>query len=261
MKFYLIVGLCITSQFLYDYYRYAYNEHHQQQITRLASVGMSAGCINQVPDDIKFGKTMTRYISIKDPKLGSVQREYVLTLPKNYDHEKSYPLLLFLHGQTCSIPSYDLDKKGSKEGFIVVQPLGMSDNEHKMTAWNVGLYDHGKDVADKTCMKNYQEGSCYYSCQQIPGMCGRCNWSTCYDDGHFVSKLVDHLKNTLCINLQRVYGSGESNGGMMLYYLVDRFPRMFNAVQPIYASKLVGFDNLPQEVKDIDILHNHGDAD
>jgi len=137
----------------------------------------------------------------------------------------------------------------------------MSDHESEVIAWNDGMNDHGLEVAAKTCFKDTLIGRCYTSCKALDYKCTACSYATCYDDGLYIQKLIEYIKNKYCINLSRVYASGQSNGAMMIYYLVKRFPDMFNAVVPYFGISLVGLGGVPSNAKNIDILHFHDRSD
>jgi len=216
----------------------------------------SAGCSKGFPKfnvPIKRGVPKTLNITITDETFGKVKRSYTITLPENYNQTKPSPLSVFFHGQGAGYPYSDQDVVGSKKGFIIVQPLGLSDSDSKTIAWNTGIYDNGIKAADKTCFKDTSIGECYYSCQQ-KNLCSVCGWSTCYDDAFFIKKLIQRLKNKFCINTNRVYASGESNGGMMVWYLLGRYPNMFNAASPVYGNSLVNETKISEKFKSIDLL-------
>ena len=212
----------------------------------------SGGCSNPLSDATIFGEVLDKTIEINDPRLGIVNRSYQIILPENYDHKKQTPLLIRFHGQGGAYPYEYVNKVGSKQGYIVVQPLGMNDHPSESIDWNVGLFDKGSDFASKTCLKNTPDSACYDSCKKLPDMCNGCSWSTCYDDGFFIEYLMQKIQSEFCINLKRVYAIGQCTGAMMIYYLVQRFPEMFTGVVPVYRSILVGFTNIPENAVNID---------
>ena len=44
-----------------------------------------------------------------------------------------------------------------------------------------------------------------------------CFWSTCADDVGFVKAIVATVAEKACVDRSRIFGYGESNGGMLLY--------------------------------------------
>ena len=67
--------------------------------------------------------------------------------------------------------------------------------------------------------------SCVNRCA-ARGLCGRCNWNTCHDDGRFVEAVIDFLDNEFGVDRSRLFAFGGSNGGMAVHHLVAaRLPR------------------------------------
>lgn len=58
---------------------------------------------------------------------------------------------------------------------------------------------------------------CYQSCGSRAQGCGRCDWTTCYDDAAFTEAILDSIEADYCIDTKRVFAAGYSNGGMMAY--------------------------------------------
>ena len=102
--------------------------------------------------------------------------------------------------------------------MITVYPEGMSDYKRDKnpgwTSWNVG--DAGVTT---TCTENTWS-YCYKSCKAI-GKCGRCNAFSCYDDITFIRNLMNKVNNEYCIDKSNVHVSGNSGGGMFVYYLTS----------------------------------------
>jgi polyhydroxybutyrate depolymerase len=98
----------------------------------------------------------------------------------------------------------------------------------------------------------------------FPPECGEprdCVWCTCNDDLAFVDQLLDELQNTLCIDLDRVYATGVSNGAMFAHRLgCDRADR-FAAIAPVAGTLARGFNCAPSTTDAISIMHLYGDRD
>merc|ERR1719201_122774 len=109
--------------------------------------------------------------------------------------------------------------------------------EDQGTGWNVG------SAADNaTCLldgvgNNY---GCYKSCRTLK-KCGRCNWSTCYNDVLYVRAVLKAVSEEFCIDLDRVYAQGESNGAMMVHHLVRNMPATFAGVATWFGTPMLGY--------------------
>eukprot|EP00928_Gymnodinium_smaydae_P027047 TRINITY_DN2103_c0_g1_i1.p1 TRINITY_DN2103_c0_g1~~TRINITY_DN2103_c0_g1_i1.p1 ORF type:complete len:260 (-),score=34.47 TRINITY_DN2103_c0_g1_i1:519-1298(-) len=116
---------------------------------------------------------------------------------------------------------------------------GMNDSfpgEEQGTGWNVGSASDNSTCIPQGVGDYY---GCYKSCRALK-KCGRCNWSTCYNDVLFVQTLLTAIGNEYCIDLDRVYAQGASNGAMMVQHLVRALPNTFAAVSAWYGTPLIG---------------------
>lgn len=101
---------------------------------------------------------------------------------------------------------------------------------------------------------------CYDSCKSL-GKCERCSWTTCYDDLLFMKSLVQTLKSELCIDDERVFLSGCSNGGIFTYYLSQQMPEVFRGFIIESAQPLKGYMSSPKALKGSHLLTLHGRED
>lgn len=155
------------------------------------------------------------------------------------------PLLIAFHGQTGEGKSFgeshNFGALGKDHNLMVVFPTGMDDSyspaEDQGTGWNVGSAGD-----NSTCVPEGVGGEygCYKSCRALK-QCGRCNWSTCYDDVLFIKTLIKTVAQEFCIDLDRIYAQGESNGAMMIQHLVRELPDTFAGVTTWFGTPLVGY--------------------
>ena len=118
-----------------------------------------------------------------------IQRDYILYIPAIYDGSADVPLVLNFHGYGSNANQQmfygDFRDIADVEGFLLVHPQGtiLNGNQH----WNVGFPGSGSTT----------------------------------DDLGFTEALIDELANLYAINLDRVYGTGMSNGGFMSFLLAS----------------------------------------
>ena len=233
----------------------------------MSELNSSLGCGKD--PKISLGQVVKEKIVVYDKNFRT-ERDYAIQLPKNYSPNKTYPLVVWFHGQFDVWPAYVGGKEyegngwfdlALKKDFIMVAPKGMSDygdepiaddDENNKHAWNVGLYDEGMEKANSTCYPT-RENSCYNSCKKLD-LCSPCGWSTCVDDGLFAYNLVSYIKENYCVDQQKVFANGGSNGGMMTHYMYSRYPNLFTRFAIAYAVPLVNFLNVPKEVSDKKLL-------
>ncbi len=153
-------------------------------------------------------------------------RTYILYEPVNFDQNKTYPLVFNFHGlSSAAWQQYfygDFRKIADTANFIIVLPQGLK-NEDGITHWNVGQSNA--------------------------------------DDVGFVSALIDELAKKYNVDMQRIYATGMSNGGIMSYYLACQLGNRFAAVASV--TGLMAKDHLTTCTlqKPMPTMHIHGTAD
>ena len=166
--------------------------------------------------------------------VGKRWRTYLTHLPKGFNNNKYYPLVLAFHGGqnnnasagwTAIAYQSKLSQKADAEGFIVVYPEGTVFNNNR--TWNAG-----------NCCP--------------PAMNQK------VDDVGFVDHLLDTLFADYPIDSSRVYATGSSNGGMLCYRLACELSNRFAAVAPNACSQMY----FPcQPTRKIPIINFHSLAD
>lgn len=125
---------------------------------------------------------------------GGLERVYRLYVPESYDPTRPTPLVFNLHGAVSSADEQEAKTPwndiAARENFIMAYPQGIIPLAFGW-AWNAGepLVGEQRRMADDI------------------------------DDVQFIADLIAHLSDVLCIDAQRVYVSGFSNGGGMSNHL------------------------------------------
>ncbi len=156
-------------------------------------------------------------------------RDYTVRVPSAYDANTESPLVIVLHG-FGSKPEYiegnsKFTALGERENFITVYPAGVLNNEGRRFWTSNGRISTPE--AD-------------------------------YDDIVFFQDLINSLKSEFNIDDNRIYITGNSNGGFMTYRAAFVLSNTF-AAAAIHAGQFPNNleDNLrPQGV--IPIMHIHG---
>lgn len=223
----------------------------------------SPGCSAEY--DEPTGQLVQRKIFVNDTNANAIQRRYTQFVPEGIDPTAPPPLMFWFHGQ------YGHGKSDAEASTYVDYPmvqlypqgLGPQDGGGCGTGWNTGPSGHDSS----TCKKEaFGSTCCYDSCMGL-GVCSggganaACGWATCYDDVDFVKALLDHAGKRLCFDMDAVFVTGASNGGMMTHYLYQALPDTFRAVLPVYGSPLVGYNQVVQANQDTSILQLHDRSD
>jgi polyhydroxybutyrate depolymerase len=167
----------------------------EKETARGAAPSPSRGCALRGPSPGPDGTVQRRLTS------GGHARRFLLVRPPG-DGAVPAPLVLNFHGITESPELQQLlsqmDPEARKRGMVLVYPEGLG------LSWNAG------------------------------GCCGRARDEQ-VDDVRFVRDLIAELESELCIDRNRVYATGMSNGGMFSYRLACDAADLFAAVAPVSA--------------------------
>jgi polyhydroxybutyrate depolymerase len=151
-------------------------------------------------------------------QIGGEERQYLLHVPPSYDGSSAAPVVIALHGLGASAGELRdmtaLADAAGARGMVTVFPEGTG----APRGWNAEALALGAD------------------------------------DSAFLSALLDELATTLCIDEQRVYVAGYSNGGGMALRLACE------ASARIAAAAVVA-STYPLCRADVPVLAFHGNAD
>lgn len=161
---------------------------------------------------------------------GGIERTYRVHVPKKYDPAQPTPVVLAYHGAFTNAVIMagfcGLNEKADKEGFICVYPNGTGLGK-AVLFWNAGLAPPRAD--EKRA-----------------------------DDVAYTRALLDDLAKVVTVDPKRVFATGMSNGGMMVYRLAAELPDRIAAVAAVGGTMS---DAEPKPGRPVPVLHFHGTAD
>jgi polyhydroxybutyrate depolymerase len=138
-----------------------------------------------------------------------LERSYILHIPSGYDGTTPAPLVLGFHSFTTDAEVWanytSFTDAADTEGFVVAMPDGLGE----LRRWNIR-----QDVTQA-------------------------------DDLLFARDLIAHLDETLCIDANRTYAAGFSNGGGMAQLLACSVPERIAAVGVVAATYLACMADVP----------------
>jgi polyhydroxybutyrate depolymerase len=162
----------------------------------------------------------TRHLTV-----GGHERSYILSIPQGIIRRKPAPVILGFHGGGSTPRQFaritELSEKAGNAGFIVVYPAGFR------RSWNAG----------DCCPPAQTQG---------------------VDAVKFVKALLDDLAAVVNFDVQRVFATGWSNGGKMVYRLACELSDRFAAI--VVVDSGLGITDC-RPTRPIPILHFHGTAD
>lgn len=216
----------------------------------------SAGCGKGAPTPP--GESARRTIEVAD--LG---REYRLHLPTGYDPRTPVPLVLVFHGYTGSAETEDestsFSRHADAHGYAVVYPqaTGFTLDGQTITSWNDRACNASPGPEGSTCTGDARD-------YPTPPECGparECDWCSCHDDVGFAAALLGELEATLCLDLDRIFATGISNGGMFVHRLACDLAGRFAAIAPVAGNTEKGFVCAPGPAPKASILSFYGTRD
>lgn len=161
-------------------------------------------------------------------QFGSGSRTFRIHVPPGYDPNAPLPVLLMFHGgggsgRQFEEASADMDLIADRDGFVTVYPDGTG----TLRTWNGG------------------------------GCCGTAANQN-IDDVGFVRALLDHVETSLCVDRNRVFASGMSNGAILSQRLACELADRLAAIAPVAGTDLTSSCS---PVRPIAVMHTHGTAD
>lgn len=182
----------------------------------------SAGCEKASSDMVRTG------ISDYELESGGETRRYVLYVPEAFEPTEPKPLVLTFHGfagwPEQQMRNSNWRQVADEEGLLVVYPEGTG----RPLRWRIGQDFSESGDAEK--------------------------------DLTFISDLVDALTEQFCIDLNRVYANGLSNGGGMSYLLACEMADQFAAVGTVAGAYIEPEDGC-EPSRPIPVMTFHGTDD
>ncbi len=161
------------------------------------------------------------------------QRTFLVHLPKDYSEEKTYPLVIALHGGSGQAKVFNrgtgfrFNSLADEEGFILVYPQGVG------KSWN----DHPE--------------------REKRGKARKLN----IDDVGFISAMIDDLASRYAVDITNVFACGISNGGLMSLTLGADLPEKIKAVGLVSANFSKLKTDEMTDAQPFPVIIIHGTAD
>ena len=177
--------------------------------------------------------TVTQVFSADPPLvIGGEERPASVDIPKNYDPEESYPLLMVLHGHgvdgRTQTGYFQLFSFVDEKQFVLVYPDGIPDAGGE-NAWN----------ATEVC----------------------CASDDTIDDVGYLRGLIEEAQQTYNIDSKRVYLMGHSNGGFMSFRMLCEASDLITAIVSLAGSSFDDPNDCQPATQPVSALVVHGTAD
>lgn len=175
-------------------------------------------------DAVCVGKTGQTGTYTRTLNSGGIARTYRLDVPQTYNPTQGTPLIFNFHGLGDNAENFatgtGMATEGTRAGYIVVHANGYQNS------WNAG-----------TC-------------------CGQAAMDD-IDDVQFVRDMIADLNKDYCLDANRVFSSGFSNGGYFSHRLGCEANDIIAAITPV--SGLIAVDCQPERA--VPVHQSHGSSD
>ena len=158
---------------------------------------------------------------------GGRTRTYVLRLPDGYDRRSDWPLVVAYHGRGSTGAEVEGYSKLSTLPAVVAYPDG--------------------EIGTGSGYRKAWQGAPYAS----KGV----------DDVAFTEDLFDELQGHMCLDPQRTYVTGKSNGGGLAALVACRLPERVAAVAPVAAAYYPGTREGCAPGASVPVIDLHGTGD
>ena len=193
---------------------------------------------------------------------GRVSREYRIMTPPKYDRSKPAKVLLYFHGWGENSNSFFSDSPwqdaAQDANYVVVAPEGLG----KSWQFPGSSNGYGQDESTvTTCDTNMNDPFyCYDSCPCK----NRCGWTQCQDDDlDFVLELLEDIQNYICVDEERIYVAGVSNGAMLTWSMGQdkRIAARLAGMAPMIGVPHYDHDRGSASEWDLPVIGFYGDYD
>jgi polyhydroxybutyrate depolymerase len=181
---------------------------------------------------------------------GGVTRTFRVHVPNGFKNDSPAPLILVFHGWGGNEDEFlgfkSVTSLADKRGYILVAPrgLGSAAPDNSNNSWTFrgsatgvdgdGVNSEVQGDTEAICDPGSTPDYSYASCENLRQ--NSCSWTHCQDDDvAFTRALLAHASDNLCVDADRVFATGGSNGGMLTWELGQNrlSAPLFRAIAPL----------------------------
>lgn len=161
--------------------------------------------------------------------VNDVDRTFMVRLPKGYDPQRHYPVVILLHGMNQDADDMErltrFDELADKDGIVAVYPFALHGR------WNVGVQPQERPPMTAGPGRHRRYGGGGYPGGGYPGGGGGYPGGggqqpqsrqpseekrpAPLDDIAFFNQMLDQLSSKFSVDVSRIYATGLSEGGFM----------------------------------------------
>lgn len=230
----------------------------------LASIVALAGSIGaQTPSPGCGSATLTSGVhQIAD---GALTRTYRAHVPPGLDPETPAPAVLVFHGwgedENAFLDVPVVTAEADAAGFVLIaaRGVGSEGGDDSYNSWTFRGSATGLDAEGQPICGNPETNYAYRSCGPVGEGVARtgCSWTQCQtDDTAFAKALLAEVAAKSCIDMDRVFATGGSNGGMFTWDLGQNpeTASMLRAIAPLIGLPHRGYLDGPGRADGLPVL-------
>lgn len=195
------------------------------------------GCSDESSNDVppKEDEPNSTLLTNQKISINGTNRIYDVFLPSSHNNSTELPVILDLHGFSSNANEQreisDFTDLAEENDFIMVWPQALATGPNCLLAGVSGKYWNA-------------------------------NWGIEVEDINFIDNLIDQLAEDYNVDLKRVYVTGLSNGGFMVYSIACALSERVAAVASVAGSMTEDLLNTTcQPARQIPVMHVHGTDD
>jgi len=236
--------------------------------TAAATASTSSGRnSNRCGTDLPASHSSSRLLALRrsqDQDQNLPDRYYRILTPPNYDRSRPSKVVLYFHGWGEDSASLAEDppwvQAAFDQNYVIVAPEGIQ-NSWQFPGSSNGLGRNHKDVT--SC--DFTQSEPFYCYQDTCPCETRCGWTHCQDDDiQFVLDLLDkELPAQLCVDNDRIYALGISNGGMLTWSMAqdERIASRLAGIAPMIGVPHYDHDRGSASKWDLPVIGFYGTHD
>jgi poly(3-hydroxybutyrate) depolymerase len=186
------------------------------------------------------------------------ERVYRVHVPRGFNNNQAAPLVAIFHGwggnENEFLSNRKVRSEADKRGYILVAPRGLGSSENNYNSWSFsgstsGIAGDNANICDTSITPDYS----YTSCKDEKIAQNSCSWTHCQlvgpgdaedlGDVEFAVDLVAEVASKLCVDTDKVFATGGSNGGMFTWELGQNpvSAPTFKAIAPVIGLPHRGY--------------------
>jgi polyhydroxybutyrate depolymerase len=181
--------------------------------------------------------------TIETVAVNNLDRTYLVHLPRGYDHEQKYPVVILLHGMNQDTDDMlrltKFNDLADKDSIIAVYPSALHGR------WNVGVRAPQKQTMRSPMGHGGRHGGFgggfpgsggYPSGGQGQGRGDEQDQTPQPDDIVFLYRMLDQMATKFSVDAARIYATGLSEGGFMSMKVGCTMAERIAAIAPVGAA-------------------------